>query len=67
MQLLLNFEKARQLELLFPSTPSANQELLEALKREYSQTWLSESERRDIAAALIAEKERPIALNIYSK
>jgi len=36
-QLEFNFEKVQQLRLLFPSTPSENQELLETLKREYSQ------------------------------
>lgn len=65
-QLSFNFEKARQLRLLFPSTPSANQELLETLKREYSQTWLSESEKRDLAQAIQDEKNRPVSTNIYA-
>ena len=66
-QLEFNFEKVQQLRLLFPSTPSENQELLETLKREYSQAWLSESEKRELAQAIQDEKNRPVSTNPYAK
>jgi thiol:disulfide interchange protein len=56
-----------QKKLLFPMSPSENQALLEALKTEYSQTWLSEVEKRELAQAIQDEKNRPIALDIYAK
>ena len=49
-----------QKKLLFPMSASENQELLETLKREYSQVWVCEAERKLIAEALQDEKERPI-------
>jgi len=49
-----------QLRLLFPSSPSENQELLETLKREYSWWPYSEREKKEIAKAITEEKERPI-------
>lgn len=52
-----------QRKLLFPMSASENQELLETLKREYSQTWVSEAERKLIAEAIQDEKERPIFFN----
>ncbi len=66
MQLELNFWKDRQLEIPFPSTPSLNQETLENLKTQLNSWTLSESEKRDIEAAIITEKERPISLNPYA-
>ena len=57
MQLKFNFEKVQQLRLLFPSTPSANQELLEELKKEVSRSWISESEKVLVAQAIQDEKK----------
>lgn len=48
--------------LLFPMSASENQELLEVLKREYSQTWLSEVEKALLQQAIDNEKERPVVL-----
>jgi len=56
-----------QKKLLFPMSPSENQALLEALKTEYSQTWLSEVEKRELAQAIQDEKNRPVSTNIYAK
>ena len=52
--------KLWQLRLLFPSSPSENQELLETLKREYSQTGLSDRERKEAAKAIQEAKETPV-------
>ncbi len=49
-----------QRKLLFPMSASENQELLETLKREYSQVWVCEAEKKLIAEAITDEKERPI-------
>lgn len=67
MQLEFNFEKDRQLGIPFPSTPSTNQDTLENLKTELNSWTLSESERRDIEAAILTEKERSISLDPYAK
>ena len=49
-----------QLKFLFPASISENQELLETLKREYSQTWLSEEEKKLLQQAIQDEKDRPV-------
>jgi len=49
-----------QLNLLFPTSVSENQELLETLKREYNQTGLSDRERKEVAKAIQEAKETPV-------
>lgn len=56
-----------QKKLLFPMSPSENQELLETLKKEYNQTWLSESEKKELAQAIQDEKDRQVSTNPYAK
>ena len=41
-------------------SPAENQELLETLKTEYSQGWLSTVEKKLLAEAIQDEKERPV-------
>lgn len=59
---ILPEDKARlwQLRLLFPTGVSENQELLETLKTEYSQTGLSDREKKEVAKALQEAKETPV-------
>jgi len=49
-----------QLNLLFPTSVSENQELLETLKREYNQTGLSDREKKEVAKAIQEAKETPV-------
>ena len=62
MQIKITFKEdiTWQRRLLFPMSPTENQELLETLKREYSWTWLSEVEKKLLAEAIQDEKERPV-------
>jgi hypothetical protein len=53
-------KKLWQLRLLFPTGVSENQELLETLKTEYSQTGLSEREKKEVAKAIQEAKETPV-------
>lgn len=53
-------KKLWQLKLLFPTGVSENQELLETLKTEYSQTGLSDREKKEVAKALQEAKETPV-------
>lgn len=53
-------KKLWQLRLLFPTWISENQELLETLKREYSQTGLSDRERKEVAKAIQEAKETSV-------
>ena len=53
-------------KIIVSYVPSENQALLEALKTEYSQTWLSEVEKRELAQAIQDEKNRPVSTNIYA-
>lgn len=59
---ILPEDKARlwQLRLLFPTGVSENQELLETLKAEYSQTGLSDREKKEVAKAIQEAKETPV-------
>lgn len=59
-QLTIKFKEDQtgQLKLLFPDSPSANQELLETLKTEYNQTWLSEVEKQLLKQQIEDEKNR---------
>ncbi len=52
--------KLWQLNLLFPTGVSENQELLETLKTEYSQTGLSDREKKEVAKAIQEAKETPV-------
>ncbi len=52
--------KLWQLNLLFPTGVSENQELLETLKTEYSQTWLSDWEKKEVAKAIQEAKETSV-------
>jgi len=52
--------KLWQLRLLFPTGVSENQELLETLKTEYSQTGLSDREKKEVAKAIQEAKETPV-------
>lgn len=54
-------DQTGQRKLLFPMSPSENQELLETLKREYSQTWLSEVEKILLKQQIEDEKNRPVS------
>ena len=55
-----DIREKNQLLLIFPSWPSANQELLETLKTEYSQGGLSQREKEELERNIKVEKERPI-------
>ena len=61
-QLQIQFKEwlTGQRQLLFPMSPSENQELLETLKREYSGVWMSEVEKILVAQAIQDEKQRPV-------
>ena len=52
--------KLWQLRLLSPTGVSENQELLETLKTEYSQTGLSDREKKEVAKAIQEAKETPV-------
>ena len=55
-----DIRKKNQLLLIFPSWPSANQEILETLKTEYSQGGTSQREKDELERRIKIEKERPI-------
>ena len=64
MQKEIQFKESvlsRQLSFLFPTSVSANQELLESLKREYADTrWMSEVEAILLQQQIQDEKDRPV-------
>ena len=62
MQLKITFKEdvTWQRKLQFPLSMSENQELLEILKTEYNQWWLSEVEKKLLSDAIQQEKERPV-------
>ena len=55
-----DIREKNQLLLIFPSWPSANQDLLETLKTEYSQGGTSQREKDELERRIKIEKERPI-------
>lgn len=61
-QLKIQFKEdaTGQRKLLFTMSVSENQELLEILKTEYSQTWLSEVEKQLLQQQIEDEKNRPV-------